>query len=71
MDRKSEIQMFLEYTSQAGEIELNDILDAAQMRYAKLFPDWDIMYLALPKKTDPEKRKECLESVIDYLRNRP
>ncbi len=51
---------------QADFQDLEDIQNVLRIRYAELFPDWDIVYLALPKG-DPQARKSHLELAIKHL----
>ena len=50
----------------AGEQELREIMDAVQDRFAVAYPQWDIVYVAVPKE-DPDRRKEILEKAFDML----
>ena len=50
----------------ADEQDLREIMDAVQERFAVAYPQWDIVYVAVPKE-DPEKRKEILKKVFDML----
>ena len=50
----------------AGERELREIMDAVQDRFAVAYPQWDIVYLAVPKD-DPNRRKEILQQAFDTL----
>ena len=45
------------FISQADDAPLNDITTALSARYKVLFPDWDVLYLALPLH-DAERREE-------------
>ena len=45
------------FISQADDAQLNDITTALSARYKVLFPDWDVLYLALPLH-DAERREE-------------
>ena len=47
----------------ADASELEDILDAAIKRKRELFPDWDILYLAIPKNDVDERMR-----AYDYIR---
>lgn len=48
-------------SAQASEIE--DILHFALERKRQLFSDWDILYLAIPKN-DEQERRHTLEYLI-------
>ena len=48
------------FISQADDGQLNAITDALSARYKALFPDWEVVYLALPCQ-DPERREQLWE----------
>ena len=45
------------FISQADDGQLNDISAALSARYKTLFPDWEVVYLALPLH-DAERREQ-------------
>jgi len=49
----------------ASDLEINRILDAVTLRYCRLFPEWDILFLSLPK--EPEQRRSQLEQMLRML----
>ena len=51
----------------ASQQELQILMDAIQDRYAQLFPDWDILYMALPKQDSPEK-EHLVNQIIEKIR---
>ena len=52
-----ELAEVLSFISQADDAQLNDITRALSARYKTLFPDWEVIYLALPLH-DAERREE-------------
>ena len=52
-----ELSDVLSFISQADDAQLNDITTALSARYKTLFPDWEVVYLALPLN-DPQRRDE-------------
>ena len=48
------------FISQADDTQLNEITRALTARYKTLFPDWEVVYLALPLQ-DPEHREQLWE----------
>lgn len=46
---------------------LSEIEQSVQRRYAALHPEWETVFLSLPK-TNAQKRKEELEKMIQLLR---
>ena len=57
----------LVFISQADDGQLNEITTALSARYKVLFPEWDVLYLAMPLD-DPERRAEILEQVRKIYR---
>ena len=55
-----ELSDILSFIDQADDGQLNDISAALSARYKTLFPDWEVVYLALPCQ-DPERRKQLWE----------
>ena len=55
-----EISDVLSYIAQADDGQLNDITSALTARYKVLFPDWEVVYLALPLQ-DLERREQIWE----------
>lgn len=53
---------------QADDFEINEIINAVIRRYQAVFPDWEVMFLSLPKN-DPEERRKALQSIINFLKN--
>ena len=48
------------FISQADDTQLNEITSALTARYKTLFPDWEVVYLALPLQ-DLERREQIWE----------
>ena len=48
------------FISQADDSQLTTITDALSARYKALFPDWEVVYLALPLH-DAERRDQLWE----------
>lgn len=55
----------IERIEQATDLELQDIMRAIEKRYATAYPDWDVVYIAVPK--DPELRRKRLENILVLL----
>lgn len=60
-------QTVLDGIRQASSYELDDMVNAVRQRYAELFPDWEILFLSLPKN-DPAERRKCLDETITMLK---
>ena len=56
----------LKFIERTDDQEIQDVIQAVIRRYALAFPDWEVMFLSLPK--DPQKREAQLELTIDFLR---
>ena len=50
--------------AQADTLEIEMLLNAVLMRYAQLFPDWEICTISLQQDCD---RNEQLDRIIDML----
>ena len=48
--------------------ELIPVLDAVMERYRVLFPEWEIIYAAIPKEASPE-RTAFLEGLLERLKS--
>lgn len=48
--------------------ELMPLLDAVLERYRELFPEWEIIYAAIPKKASPE-RTAFLEGLRERIQS--
>ena len=55
-----ELSEVLSFIAQADDGQLNDITTALSARYKSLFPDWEVVYLALPLH-DAERREQLWE----------
>ena len=55
-----ELSGVLSFIAQADDGQLNAITDALSARYKALFPDWEVVYLALPLH-DAERREQLWE----------
>ena len=51
------------FISQADDTQLNEITSALTARYKTLFPDWEVVYLALPLQ-DLERREQIWELAL-------
>lgn len=56
------LEQLLQSVSQSSPEEITDILQACMERYRTLFPNDEILYLALPKN-DPKERKRLLKII--------
>ena len=54
------LEEILLFIAQADDGQLNDITTALSARYKSLFPDWEVVYLALPLH-DAERREKIWE----------
>ena len=61
-----EIRQIVDYVEKATIEEVDAILGAVFQRRRKLFPDWDMIYFALPMH-DPAERKRLLEQALEVL----
>jgi hypothetical protein len=61
-----EIEKILDQIEKANQQELQEIMDSIQERYAQILPQWDILYLALPKE-DCDERRNLIRKILDAL----
>ena len=59
-------QLICEYLAAADAESVDRILNAIFTRRRELFPEWDMIYLALPRN-NPEERKLVLEQALNTL----
>ena len=55
----------LTYIEQADDLEIEEIMEAVERRYAIAYPEWDVFYTALHK--DPALRKKELDELVAYI----
>ena len=53
--------------SRADDFEISQIIQTVIRRYSVVYPDWEVMFLSLPK--EPEERREQLEQMLGTLKN--
>ena len=56
------MNIMMQEIRKADPAEIDMILEAAVARKRELYPQWEMVYIALPKN-DPEERKRTLEWV--------
>ena len=59
------MEEILEWIQNAYVEELQEIMQAIEKRYQEEYPDWNVIYVAVP--TDPVLRREKLESIIKWF----
>lgn len=55
-----------QYIYQAGDETMEEIFQAITRRYQDRFPDWEIVFLSLPK-SKPDYRKQILDLTYKIL----
>ena len=58
----------LEKIKIADKMEIHEYMEAALKRYRKMYSQWDIHYIAIPKR-NKEQRRIVTEYIINALRN--
>ena len=61
-----ELQELLERIHSADDYEITQIVSAVTARYAQRYPDYETMFLTLPK-TNPEERRNIVETALRTL----
>ena len=56
----------LAFIEDADEDTVNCILDAIFARKMDLFPEWDVIYISLPRH-DKQNRRKILESALNMV----
>ena len=51
---------------QADDTQISQIIRAVIRRYSFIFPDWDVLFLSIPK--DPSQRRLQLEQMLEHLK---
>ena len=65
--KKMNDKVLMEEIAQAGSEKLDEILSAVEARYKVLFPEWEVVYLAL-SRNDPQERSRQLDFMVEFLR---
>ena len=60
-----ELQTVLSFIQQASDDILHQIMRSIERRYADVYPDWDVLYIAVHK--DPKLRKAEIAQLITFL----
>lgn len=58
----------IEKIENATDFEMDTIIDAIVCRYARVYPDWEVMFLSVPQKNIRE-RKKALRELIEWFEN--
>ena len=64
--RPSLMNHLIRFIFHANDTELNQIIHTVNRRYQSIHPDWDIIYLALPKN-NPAERERLLQKAISVI----
>ena len=67
MDLEKNLSGVMDRIGHADDIEINEIIQAVIRRYQRVYPDWEVVFLALPKN-DPVERKRLLETILNIER---
>lgn len=57
----------LEKIRRADDAEINEIIEAVTLRYQEVYPDWEVMFLSLPRN-DPDACLRKLDQIADFVR---
>ena len=58
-----ELNQIITFIHQADDDEINQIIDALTARYKRVYPNWEVAFIALPLR-DMERRRTILEDVL-------
>ena len=59
------LEQVLAYIHTVDDDEINQIIDVLTARYSRIYPDWEVAFLALPRH-NREARKRILEFALKY-----
>ena len=65
--KKVTLKLCLKRIGRAEAGELDDILSKIQKRYSEVFPDWETVFMSLPK-LDEEARTVELDRMMGFLK---
>ena len=54
------------YIAHADDLEIQQIMQAVELRYAAMYPDWDVVYIAVHK--EPKQRAVDLQNILAMLK---
>lgn len=60
-----ELQAVLSFIRHSSDDTLYQIMRSIERRYADVYPDWDVLYIAVHK--DPKLRKAEIAQLITFL----
>ena len=60
-----ELQAVLSFIRHSSDDTLYQIMQSIERRYADVYPDWDVLYIAVHK--DPKLRKAEIAQLITFL----
>ena len=66
--KKRDLPYILNRIKTADDYEISQMILAIVKRYSKVYPDWEVMFLSLPK--DPEERREQLVLMMEMLQSK-
>ena len=58
-----QMQALIQTIEQADGELVDEIIQALQRRYQKLYPQWEVMFLSVPRE-DCEERRRILERIF-------
>ena len=65
--KKLGLKLGLKWIENADSLVLNDVLAAVHKRYGYLFPDWEMIFMSLPKMATEERNME-LDKMIAVIK---
>ena len=61
-------QQVISAIEQADDKQIQEVFHAVMRRYRTFYPDWDVIYLAVPKN-NMQEREESLDWITKLLRH--
>ena len=58
------MQDLYDFIAQCTEENITDLVEAVRKRYSELFPDWEIMTLAIERRADTEQLFHSIRQLL-------
>lgn len=63
---KKQMSAITKAIERADDAQISQIIQAVVRRYGLVYPDWDVLFLSLPK--EPNQRRIQLEFMLEHLK---
>ena len=66
LKQKTTLPQVLEFIRQADDCQVSEIIHTLVARYKEVYPDWEVVFLSLPKN-NPTERKNMIQRALYFL----